>query len=304
VSGRWFHALAPAKVNLTLEVLGRRPDGYHEIRTWMLALDLADRLRARATPSGGVRLALSGPAASDDVPAAERDLAERAAEAVRARAGPGAGLELELEKHIPRQAGLGGGSADAAAAWLLAREAWALDLPPAAARADLAALGSDCVFFSEARRGLASCEGRGEVVRALDARLPDWWVGIVIPNFGCATAAVYARHLPGRAREPSLRPGLTAARDARTELHNALEPAAIAAFPALGRWRALLDELGLGHWRLAGSGSAWFGIADERGAIEADLARIGRAARERGLGVRALHAARPAGHGACLVPET
>jgi len=183
-------AIAPAKINPWLEVLGRRPDGYHEIQTWMIAVDLCDRVVARVDTSGAIRLALSGAFASADIPCDESNLCWRAAAevlelvksgdasiaratgrastAVAASDGANAdleitksdiapassrdslGLALHLVKNIPSQAGLGGASADAAATWIAAAKALGIDARMPAASAALARLGSDCVFFLEA----------------------------------------------------------------------------------------------------------------------------------------------------------
>lgn len=315
MSGTWVRALAPAKVNLTLEVLGQRADGYHEVRSWMLAVDLCDEVLARATSDGTVRLNVAGPAASADVPADGRNLAFRAAELVLASArsagvvAPRVGIELRLEKRIPSQSGLGGGSSDAAAAWLAARAvlvpAGSPALPRAAARAHLAQLGSDCVFFLDAISGLGIATGRGEIVEPVEDGLPAWWIGLAVPDFGVSTSAVYARVLSRTARRPTLRPDNTEpAAHARGSLHNELEFAAIAAMPALQAWRSVLDASGCAHWRLSGSGSSWFGIHDSEREARESLARLDRAARDRGLGFRLAQVVRPAGHGARLDRES
>jgi len=322
VSAAWVRALAPAKINLTLQVLGQRSDGYHELRSWMLALDLCDEVSARATRDGGVTLTVEGPAASADIPADQSNLAFRAADlvlrAARARGASSAtdGLELRLLKRIPSQSGLGGGSSDAAAAWFAARAALAPDsaaltldgspalLPRGLAAAHMAQLGSDCSFFAAAISGLGIVTGRGEIVEPLDAAVPRWWIGLLVPDFGASTAEVYARVLSGTPRRPTLRPDVTEpAEHARRSLENELEAAAILAVPALQTWRSLLDAQGCAHWRLSGSGSSWFGIHDSDHDARDSLARIERAARDRGLGFRLAQVVRPAGHGACLDRE-
>ncbi|MCY2958651.1 MAG: 4-(cytidine 5'-diphospho)-2-C-methyl-D-erythritol kinase [Planctomycetota bacterium] len=311
MNGPWVRALAPAKVNLTLAVLGKRPDGFHEIRSWMLALSLVDVVRVRATSTGGVRIVVRGDAATPDVPLDDRNLAVRAAQAVlyeaRARglASLGAGLEIDLTKSIPSQAGLGGGSSDAAAAWVAARAALAVELDDACAEAALARLGSDCVFFQKAHRGIGIATGRGERIEALSRPLPRWSIALVTPACGAPTAAVYARALPRDAERPTLPPRITeAASDACGSIENDLEAAAIAAVPVLGTWRALLDELGLRDWRLCGSGSSWFGIHDSDAEAHAALLRVENAARDRGLRLRLARVVRAAGHGAVLAPES
>jgi 4-diphosphocytidyl-2-C-methyl-D-erythritol kinase len=314
VSDAWVRALAPAKVNLTLQVLGRRADGYHEVRSWMLAIDLCDEVRARTTRAGRVQLDVAGPFASADVSADEHNLAHRAADLVlRAARSHGLasgtdGLELRLEKKIPSRSGLGGGSSDAAAAWLAARAALArsgsAELPLRLAPEHLAQLGSDCVFFATALSGLGIASGRGEIVESLASPVPRWWIGLLVPDFGASTAEVYARVLSRAVRRPTLRPDVTEpAALARGSLENELEAAAILAVPALQSWRSLLDAEDCAHWRLSGSGSSWFGIHDEEREARDAVARLERAARDRGLGFRLAQVVRPAGHGACLDRE-
>lgn len=311
MTGPWVRALAPAKVNLTLEVLAKRPDGYHEIRSWMLAVSLVDVVRVRRTGSGEVRLALLGDQASADVPVDERNLAVRAArcalEDARALGGAGAGdgLEIELTKSIPSQAGLGGGSSDAAAAWIAARAALGAALPDDLGTARLARLGSDCVFFQKARQGVGIATGRGEVVEPIALPPPTWSIALATPECGAPTAGVYARALPGDPARPTLHPRiLESATNARRGIVNDLECAAIAAVPALAAWRSLLDAEGLGAWLLCGSGSSWFGIHDADDEAREALARVEHGARRRGLGLRLARVVRAAGHGARLDQES
>ncbi len=156
--------IAPAKINLALEVLHKRPDGYHEIDTVMTTLDLADRVTIAQRPAGaGLEVVLSGPyAAGID---AEDDLAGRAARLLAEEAGRTPDLRIEIEKRIPSPAGLGGGSSDAAAVLRGLNALWSLDLE-ADALADIAArIGSDVAFFTVG--GTARCTGRGDRVEVL-----------------------------------------------------------------------------------------------------------------------------------------
>jgi 4-diphosphocytidyl-2-C-methyl-D-erythritol kinase len=277
----------------------------------MLALDLCDRVAVRATGSGVVRARVGGPAATEDVPADARNLAVRAAQAAldRARglglATAAIGLELELEKAIPSRAGLGGGSADAAAAWLAACAALGIDLADEAGERVLADLGSDCVFFQKARRGIGIATGRGERVESIDALPPNWSIALATPVCGAATAAVYARALPRDPGRPTFRPRFTEpASDACGSIDNDLEAAAIAAVPTLGAWRSLLDDTGCASWRLCGSGSSWFGIYDGDAAARAALDRVESGAGQRELGLRLARVVHAAGHGARLDLES
>ena len=286
-------AVAPAKVNLSLEVLGRRKDGYHEIRTSALAVDLCDALEARATRTGEVRLSLAGPAASPDVPLDGTNLVHRAALAVleegkaRRAIDPDAGVDLALEKRIPSQAGLGGGSSDAAAAWLVTAACFGLDLESPVRDRALARIGSDCVFFAAAgATGHALCEGRGERVSARTYPAPAIRVAIVTPDVECSTAEVYRAFVPR---------GL----GARPTSANDLEDAALRAFPALAPWRRLLGDPG--RWSLSGSGSSFFALFEKGAEAEAALESVRSAARDADLALRGSWVVRPAGHGAKLL---
>jgi hypothetical protein len=126
---------APAKVNLSLAVLGKRPGGFHEVETSMLALELSDLLELAREPGGRVRIELSGAHASADIPRDETNLAARAARAALELARSADGLVVRLEKHIPSGSGLGGGSSDAAAAWIGAATLLGLDPWSAGGRA-------------------------------------------------------------------------------------------------------------------------------------------------------------------------
>jgi len=297
--------LAPAKVNLWLEVLGRRDDGFHEIRTWMLAVGLCDRIEARRSAEAGIRLEVRGEGASSDIPPGRENLAWKGAEEVLRGLVPAqAGVDLALHKRIPSQAGLGGGSSDAAAAWVATSAALGVDLGAEAARSRLAGLGSDCVFFFEARgTGSGHCSGRGE--RVLAARVPrrDWWLAVATPEIVCPTARVYAA-LAGSPKDqrsaPELPEGWTemAASEVRPFLFNRLEAAAMEAVPRLRSWRETLDAAGRGLWHLSGSGSSCFALCDARAEAEELLERAQRSCRTAGIPIRGAWVLAPAGHGA------
>lgn len=209
---------APAKLTVSLRVRGTRPDGYHLIDAEMVSLDLADTLSFAA----GDDLELVGMAG---VAADHDNLVHRALQAV------GRTAHVRVEKRIPAGAGLGGGSADAAA---VLRWAGCRDL-------DLAAgIGADVPFCVIG--GRARVSGMGEIVERLPFEARTYT--LLIPPFGCATPAVYAAwdELGGPAGEAG----------------NDLEPAALAVEPRLGEWRDRLGEATGQRARLAGSGSTWF----------------------------------------------
>ena len=149
---------APAKINLTLDVLGRRPDGYHALRSVMQTLELHDTLELR--PASAIRFACDVPAL-----AGEDNLVPRAARLLRTATGYGGGVDITLHKRIPVNAGLGGGSSDAAATLMALNQLWGQALGRERLAELGAALGSDVPFFFYAPLALVS--GRGEVVEAL-----------------------------------------------------------------------------------------------------------------------------------------
>ncbi len=238
---------ARAKVNLGLAVTGRRPDGYHELHTIFATLDLADRV-ALAKRGRGISLSVSGPY---PLPEGRENLAFRAAEAYLAAAGGPGGVEIRLEKAVPPGAGLGGGSADAAAVLRgLAR------LYPAPV--DLAALarklGADVPFLLMG--GLAEARGVGEELRPLTPLRAH--LVLIKPPIQAPTARVYAALTPqdfGPALEvaailAALKAGLP------PPWRNDLEKAAFRLFPELAELKRRLTERG--HAALmSGSGSAF-----------------------------------------------
>jgi len=179
---------APAKINLALDVLGRRADGYHELSTIMQVLTLYDTLRARQTDQPGVRLI------SDNrlIPQGPENLAVKGAQAVLLWGSAPAGVEIHLEKRVPVAAGLGGGSADCAAAMVAARELYNLLISDDEMAEIGLSLGADVPFCLFAQRGgkTALCQGRGEKIAALPPHPPAVLL-LAKPEAGVSTAAVY-----------------------------------------------------------------------------------------------------------------
>ncbi len=245
----------PAKVNLFLEVLGRRPDGYHDLSTVFLKVALFDSLFL--TPAAEVSLTVEGAA----LPEGDGNLVHAAAEAFRRAFGVREGVRMRLTKRIPLQAGLGGGSSDAAAtllslAALFRPEVSPEDLAPIALR-----LGSDVPFFLDGP--CARGEGRGERLTPLPPPAPRY-LALFFPPFGLSTAAVYAALEPPRERRDPA-PLVAALRaspecDLVPHLFNRLEAAAARVDPRVAGVRAdLAAALRPGEAvLLSGSGSAFF----------------------------------------------
>jgi len=248
---------AAAKVNLVLEVLGKRDDGYHELVTVMQAVDLSDRITLDDADVLELRSRAPG------VPADERNLALGAAIALREAAGVTRGARITLDKQIPVAAGLGGGSADAAAVLLGLNRLWRLRWPLARLDEVATRLGMDVPFFL--RGGTALATGRGERIEPLRGRsLP---LVLVNPRFAVSTAAVYAQVTPAMYTDGGhatmLCAGLPRRSPARVaaSLYNGLQEAAVAAHPPIGRIRAALLAAGALGALMSGSGPTVFGVA-------------------------------------------
>lgn len=256
---------AYAKVNLTLAVGEKRLDGYHEVVSVMQRVSLCDTLTAEQTREG-ITLTCSDPA----LPSGEENLAHRAASLFFRETGIAGGAALTLEKRIPSQAGLGGGSSDAASALLALRKLYAPALPDTELETMAAALGSDVPFFI--RGGTQLATGRGEVLSPLPP-LTDGWFVIVKPTESFPTPAMYRRldNLPPACTPPlpPLQGGLPAL---ASGLFNRFE-AAIPAGSAVWDIKARLAAYGALASLLSGSGSAVFGLFDTetaaRAAVEA-----------------------------------
>ena len=248
---------AAAKVNLALEVLRRRPDGYHEIATVMQTVDLSDRLVLE--DSNALEIRTSAP----DVPSDERNLAYRAAAALREAAGVSRGARITLDKRIPVAAGLGGGSADAAATLVGLNRLWGLRWPTAGLEELAVGLGMDVPFFL--RGGAALATGRGERLSPLGGAA----LGLVLvnPRFAVSTAEIYGRVTPAmysdgdRARDAAGALETRRASRVAASLYNGLEAAARGAYPQIGQMQAALAAAGALGAAMSGSGPTVFGVA-------------------------------------------
>jgi len=260
---------APAKLNLFFEVLGKRRDGYHEIETLMVPVDLYDTLYFKEEPSGQVSLdcqRVSGRWASNgpepmEVPKGAANLVVQAVKLLRRRAGLRRGAVLRLVKRIPIAAGLGGGSADAAAALVAANTGWGLNWPQTRLARLAAELGSDVPFFL--RRGPAICRGRGEQVQPVSGLTLLHFV-VVRPPEGLSTPDVYGACRP--AQQPRrVQPVVDAlARGNLAEtgrlLFNRLQPAAKRLSPWIERLENLLARQDCLGNLMTGSGTCYFGL--------------------------------------------
>ena len=236
---------AYAKINLTLEVLGHRPDGYHEVRTVLQTIDLADRLQFSLAPR--LEMDCSAPELSG-----EDNLAVQAAAALRNATGCDKGVKVRLEKHIPVGMGLGGGSSDAAATLKALNRLWGLDLGDDELGSIASSLGSDVTFFL--RGGTALGEGRGEVIFDLPPSPQRWMVLLCplsrtpedIPSPTTKTARLYSmlshQHHTDGGRTGRLVDALKAGRFSEDLLYNVFEQVAPSAFLCLSQVQGVFLE--------------------------------------------------------------
>jgi 4-diphosphocytidyl-2-C-methyl-D-erythritol kinase len=251
---------APAKINLTLAVVGKRDDGYHRLVSVMAALDLADRLTVTAVDGGDVSLTCDDPS----LPVDESNLVVRAAMALRRATGVAKGARIHLEKRIPVAAGLGGGSSDAAAALIGLGAAWGVELSPRELTSLAVGLGADVPFFLGTP--LALVEGIGERLTAIPPVEP-FHLLLVKPTFGVAAADAYRGASFSFAPRPvdpafvdafaSGDPALAAA-----FMRNDLEPWVLATHPALAamKRRLIATDPAPTATLMSGSGSTLFAL--------------------------------------------
>lgn len=247
---------APAKLNLFLHVTGRRPDGYHELQTVFQLIDLADSLYFTPRTDGEVRR-VGGPV---EVPA-DADLCVRAARALQAACGiERRGVDIRLEKRIPIQGGLGGGSSDAATTLVALNEIWGLRLAPSLL-ADLGlGLGADVPVFVLGQTAWG--EGIGERLTPLE--LPEKHFAVVFPGVGIPTADVFqAPELTRKTPETTIRGFLKAGG------RNDCEPVVTGRSPEVRRALAWLAARG--EARMTGTGSCVFAAFADRDAAAAAL---------------------------------
>lgn len=272
---------APAKVNLTLDILGKRPDGYHDLKMVMQTVSLYDTVTVTETAGEAVTVSVD----RGDLPAGPDNIAWKAADVFFRRTGlPRRGLTIGLHKRIPAQAGMAGGSADGAAVLRVLRRLYAPELPLTELEDMAAAVGSDVPFC--VRGGTVLAEGRGERLQDLPP-MPQCWLALCKPSFGLSTPALF-----GRVQVPELK---------HRPDHDAMEQALLSGdLPAVARQLAnvfeevltaeeareirAIEETLLSHGALGavmtGSGPTVFGLFSEQARAEAAAEALKRQDRQ------------------------
>jgi 4-diphosphocytidyl-2-C-methyl-D-erythritol kinase len=252
---------SPAKINVYLRILSRRPDGYHDLETVMLPLDFGDEISLQLQPNG-ITMECDDPR----LPTDESNLALRAARMLAKRCGEERGARITLTKRIPLAAGLGGGSSNAAAVLLGLKQLWGLDTPHSTLDEIAASMGSDINFFLHG--GAAVCRGRGERVEPIPCKLTAA-ILLVNPGFGISTQWAYeswakiASALTVKPPEVSLLLRALAGDDlagVSAALFNSLEAPSVRKFPVLRLLRDALRADGAAGALMSGSGATVFGL--------------------------------------------
>ena len=283
MAGNLFKVRAPAKINLSLHVVGVRDDGYHELRTMFQSIALHDTLTIRAR-SGPFVLQCDDAACPSD----RTNLVWSAAQCVwtaAGRRGAVRDVEIHLAKRIPLQAGLGGGSSDAAATLRALASVWRVDSDTLRERA--ASLGADVPYFLEG--GTALGLDRGDHLYPLVDH-PPAWVTLVLPAFGVSTKDAYAwwdeaGRLGGPKRVRPAHVGRTLSGPASelgpaSDLRNDLQGPVAARHPEIVRIVGALRRAGAFHAAMSGSGSAVFGLFDSRRAADGAARAVSKGRRQ------------------------
>jgi 4-diphosphocytidyl-2-C-methyl-D-erythritol kinase len=257
-----------AKINLGLEIIGRRADGYHDIRTLFQTISLADELEFEPAPDGVLALAGDDPSVAWD----GTNLVHRAARLLRGRTRTEAGVRIVVRKRIPAGRGLGGGSSNAAATLLALNRLWRLGLEAPDLAPLAGTLGADVPFFLQG--GLCLGEGIGDRLTPLEDLAPLACL-LVFPPYPIATPSVYAGvdaalTSPGKVSkiERFLGSGDFGI------LENDLERVIFPAHPDLERWTDLFREAGALVSQVSGSGSAVYGLFPDAAGAEAARRRL------------------------------
>ncbi len=255
---------AHAKINLGLEVLRRRSDGYHDLATVFCPIALSDEISCELTDEG-VDLVVAGIQAPPD----ETNLCARAAQILLPYATERVGARIRLTKRIPIGAGLGGGSSDAACTLRMLNTMWNTALPDEELLRLSTTLGADVSYFMMG--GLAFGTGTGTTLAPLGTGIP-YWIVVVVPPEHVSTSWAYGQVRPRNTDSSSLRASFERSLGDLKSLDQALtndfEHAVLPAYPAIRETMTELTESGLSCVRMSGSGSAVFGLTSEQKAAE------------------------------------
>ncbi|GFO66038.1 4-(cytidine 5'-diphospho)-2-C-methyl-D-erythritol kinase [Geomonas paludis] len=248
---------APAKVNYRLDVLGKRPDGYHDLRMVMQRVGLCDEITIALSVTPGIRVTCG----KKGVPDGPGNIAWRAADALLKLSGKEAGIDIVIDKRIPVAAGLGGGSSDAATVLMGVNRLLGLGLSDERLMEIGVKLGADVPFFIFKKTALA--EGIGDKLTAM-ASMPSLWVVLINPGIHVSTAWVYQNLiLTEKGPATIIRDSYSSAAEVAELLSNDLEPVTCGKHPLLNEVKDMLLAAGASGSLMSGSGATVFGIFED-----------------------------------------
>ncbi|OZU89521.1 4-(cytidine 5'-diphospho)-2-C-methyl-D-erythritol kinase [Virgibacillus indicus] len=251
---------APAKINLALDVLSKRDDGFHNVEMLMTTIDLADRIKLTSLEEDRIEISLE----SRFVPSDERNLAYKAAFAFKKKYGIEKGVQIHIEKSIPVSAGLGGGSSDAAAVLRGLNRLWSLDRPMGELAELGADIGSDVPFCVYGNTGIA--KGRGEIVEKL-APPPPCWVVLAKPDIGVSTRTIFQRIILDDLTHPNTDQIISALENKDFDqmccnIGNVLENITLKVYPEVRRIKNAMIQAGAAGTLMSGSGPTVYGLVE------------------------------------------
>lgn len=251
---------APAKINLSLDVLYKREDGFHEVEMIMTTVDLADRIYLKDIQNDEIKIVSH----SRYIPNDNRNLAYQAADLIKRKCSIKKGVEIEIEKTIPVAAGLAGGSSDAAATLRGLNKLWNLGLTLDELAEMGAAIGSDVSFCVYGGTALAT--GRGEIIKHIQAP-PNCWVVLAKPTIGVSTADVYKSLDISKISHPNTKEMLHAIenqdyKSVCNAMGNVLESVTLKNYPEVQHIKSQMEKFGADAVLMSGSGPTVFGLVE------------------------------------------
>ncbi len=261
-----YYVKAPAKINLTLDVLHKRPDGYHEVEMIMTTVDLADRIGLEIREDGAIHII----SVDRFVPNDHRNLAYQAAKILKEMYKVKSGVSIKIEKNIPVAAGLAGGSSDAAATLKGLNVLWGLNLTIDDLAQIGTKIGSDVAFCVYGGTALAT--GRGEKIQELPAPA-NCWVILAKPTLGVSTADVYGNLKIDQIIHPKTTAMVNAIKDKDYDLMcnslgNVLEDVTLKLYPEVANLKEQMQRFGADAVLMSGSGPTVFGLVNQESRVQ------------------------------------
>src|SRR5690625_4666036 len=253
---------APAKINLSLDVLGKRDDGYHDVEMIMTTIDLYDRIELDTLKEDKIKVSIW----SRYVPNDERNLAYKAAAALKKKYSIPQGVHIRIEKNIPVSAGLGGGSSDAAAVLRGLNKLWSLNLPLEELATIGATIGSDIPFCVYGKTAIE--KGRGEIIERLPSP-PTCWVVLAKPDIGVSSRNIFKKYIHKERPHSTQKVINSLERNQFLNLcrtiNNVLEEVTFELYPEVEQMKSKMIKYGATGVLMSGSGPTIYGLVKQHG---------------------------------------